>query len=107
MRKSCILNPLLQDGLGDAGNVFMRVTCKECGYKGRISHSVPLTDDNGATMKDLYCQCLNVECGHTWVMTLAFKHTLNPPVNSDSRALFEQIQRLSPTEQQDLLRALS
>ncbi|WP_086933355.1 ogr/Delta-like zinc finger family protein [Agarilytica rhodophyticola] len=35
---------------------------------------------------DLYYSCSDPECGHTFVSTLSFKHTLSPS-RSDSKSL--------------------
>jgi hypothetical protein len=57
----------------------MRVTCPHCLSTARITSSNKITP----TITDLYCQCLNTrECGGSFVYTLAFKNTLNPPINS-------------------------
>ncbi|WP_421187403.1 ogr/Delta-like zinc finger family protein [Aeromonas enteropelogenes] len=52
----------------------MRVYCKVCGQRGRITKTNRLSDD----VSDLYCQCTDAECGHSWVATLSFSHTLSP-----------------------------
>ncbi len=39
----------------------MRVYCKVCGQRGRITKTNRLSDD----VSDLYCQCTDAECGHT------------------------------------------
>ncbi len=38
----------------------MRVYCKVCGQRGRITKTNRLSDD----VSDLYCQCTDAECGH-------------------------------------------
>jgi rRNA maturation protein Nop10 len=38
----------------------MRVYCKMCGQRGRITKTNRLSDD----VSDLYCQCTDAECGH-------------------------------------------
>lgn len=52
----------------------MRVICIECGVRGRISKTNWLSEN----VADLYCQCTDAECGHRWVSTLAYSHTLTP-----------------------------
>ncbi|WP_296059569.1 ogr/Delta-like zinc finger family protein [uncultured Amphritea sp.] len=79
----------------------MRIQCKDCGYKARISHSVPMGENPG-DIRDLYCQCMDVECGHTFVMKLAFSHTINPPAQSHEQMLLQRLRRLPPAEQQRL-----
>ncbi|MBW3690928.1 ogr/Delta-like zinc finger family protein [Aeromonas dhakensis] len=51
----------------------MRVYCKVCGQQGHITKTNRLSDD----VSDLYCQCTDAECGHCWVATLSFAHTLS------------------------------
>ena len=38
----------------------MRVYCKVCGQRGRITKTNRLSDD----VSGLYCQCTDAECGH-------------------------------------------
>jgi hypothetical protein len=38
----------------------MRVYCKVCGQRGRITKTNRLSDE----VSDLYCQCTDAECGH-------------------------------------------
>jgi len=83
----------------------MRVLCTECGHKARISHSVPMTD-NGA-VRDLYCQCLDTLCGHTFVMSLAYKHTINPPASSHHRRILDALRTLPLNEQRALFEQLA
>jgi Ogr/Delta-like zinc finger len=52
----------------------MRVYCNVCGQRGRITNTNQLSND----VSDLYCQCDYAECGHSWVATLLFAHTLSP-----------------------------
>ncbi|MCK9818271.1 ogr/Delta-like zinc finger family protein [Pseudomonas sp. MAFF 302046] len=75
----------------------MRVICK-CGHKGRIGHSEALSPD----FRKLYCQCLDVHCGHSWVAHLTFSHTLSPSAKSVDSLLFDRLREL-PKAQQRLL----
>lgn len=52
----------------------MRVICIECGAVGRINKTNRLSEN----VAHLYCQCTDAECGHRWVSTLAYSHTLTP-----------------------------
>lgn len=52
----------------------MRVTCIKCKEPAVIRTSREMS----ATLRQLYCICQNPECGHTFVMDLAFSHTLSP-----------------------------
>lgn len=52
----------------------MRIVCDRCGQKARICTRREETPH----FARLYCSCTNPECGHTFVMTLEFAHTLSP-----------------------------
>lgn len=84
----------------------MRIQCK-CGHKSRISHSVPMGENPG-DLRELYCQCMDtVNCGRTFVMTLAFSRTINPPVNSYEQLLLQRLRQLPEAEQQRLFEQAS
>lgn len=76
----------------------MKVECKECGSKARITSRNKMGD----AVSDLYCQCLNVHCGHTFVMTLSFNHTITPSATQVSQFLFDFVKNL-PAEQKKAL----
>lgn len=52
----------------------MRIICDRCKSKSIITTTRELTPQ----FRKLYCACMNVECGHTFVMNLEFGHTLSP-----------------------------
>lgn len=76
----------------------MRVECKECGSKGRITSR----ENVSALFADLYCQCGSAHCGHTWVSQLTFSHTLNPSAQSVDKLLFDRLRRMPVEQQQEL-----
>ncbi|MBC8997508.1 ogr/Delta-like zinc finger family protein [Pseudomonas sp. N40(2020)] len=76
----------------------MRVHCKSCGEKGRIVSC----DDLSLEFVRLYCQCGSVKCGHTWVASLTFSHTLSPSSQAVDRLLFDRLRTLSRDTQRDL-----
>ena len=76
----------------------MRVKCKECGGKGRISSR----DEVSPLYARLYCQCLDARCGHTWVAELSYSHTLTPSSQQQDRMLLEQLKLLPAQRQQEL-----
>jgi len=76
----------------------MRIYCKECGGKARIGKR----DELSVTFARLYCQCLSVSCGHTWVTTLAFSHTLSPSAEVVDRLLFDRLRDLPRAQQREL-----
>lgn len=77
----------------------MRVTCHQCGQRGRITK----TNRFSATAADLYCQCTDACCGHTWVSTLAYSHTAKQA--SDIAAAL--IRDLSPDAQESLRQSMN
>ncbi|HHQ4763854.1 TPA: ogr/Delta-like zinc finger family protein [Aeromonas veronii] len=74
----------------------MRVYCKVCGQRGRITKTNRLSDD----VSDLYCQCTDAECGHSWVATLSFSHTLSPSSRTTSQLALSLISSLTPEARQ-------
>lgn len=76
----------------------MRIYCKECQGKGRIGSR----EEQSLLFVTLYCQCLSPKCGHTWVATLTFSHTLSPSANVVDRLLFDRLQEMPRAEQRDL-----
>ncbi|HDN9019348.1 Ogr/Delta-like zinc finger [compost metagenome] len=70
----------------------MRVMCTECGQLGRITKTNRIT----AGVANLYCQCTDVNCGHSWVSTLAYSHTLSPSAKSASDMAISLVRGLSP-----------
>ena len=78
----------------------MRVTCKHCLSKATITSNNALSD----SVTDLYCHCTNTkECGATFVVTLAFKHDLNPPQKTTLQIAAALINRLPADDKQSLL----
>lgn len=59
-------------------------------------------------VQDLYCQCKNTaDCGASFVSTLAFKHTINPPLRTTEQIAMSLINRLSKEEKEALQRQMS
>ncbi|MEZ8881722.1 ogr/Delta-like zinc finger family protein [Vibrio sp. nBUS_14] len=81
----------------------MRVICPECGEKARIQKSNRIS----AGYSDLYCSCSDPECGHSFVMNLAFSHTLSPSAKTTSQLAFEMVKALAPDQRQELKQQLS
>ncbi|MDR7019586.1 ogr/Delta-like zinc finger family protein [Aeromonas salmonicida] len=80
----------------------MRVYCKVCGQRGRITKTNRLSDD----VSDLYCQCTDAECGHSWVATLSFTHTLSPSAKSTDQLVLKLASMLTPEGKKLVLRGL-
>ncbi|OSP49242.1 transcriptional regulator [Aeromonas hydrophila] len=80
----------------------MRVFCKECGQRGRITKTNRLSDE----VSDLYCQCTDAECGHSWVATLSFSHTLSPSSRATSQIVLDLFNALTPEKRELILSGL-
>jgi ribosomal protein S27E len=78
---------------------LMRVMCPHCGHKATITS----TQEHSDRVKDLYCSCTNTkDCGATFVTTLAFKNTLNPPISNTmemAKNLVDIAEKIKPPEQ--------
>ncbi|WP_300674046.1 ogr/Delta-like zinc finger family protein [Desulfoluna sp.] len=80
----------------------MRIRCNRCGKTATIQSSTQISDE----FKQLYCCCTNPLCGHTFVMDLAFSHTLSPSaVDIPSEAL-ERIRGASRGELRGMFKSL-
>lgn len=77
----------------------MRVICRECGKPATITHRKSLCDD----VADLYCSCSDSECGHTFVASLSFKHTLSPSRKQASDMLANMFAKLSSADQKAII----
>ncbi|MGN5163648.1 ogr/Delta-like zinc finger family protein [Aeromonas dhakensis] len=77
----------------------MRVYCKVCGQRGRITKTNRLSDD----VSDLYCRCTDAECGHSWVATLSFAHTSAKTTN---QLVLSLMGSLTPEVRQLVLKGL-
>lgn len=52
----------------------MRMDCPHCGSKSSIRTSRPVS----RMTRELYCQCTNLDCGHTFVSLVEVVRTLSP-----------------------------
>ncbi|HFP1355915.1 TPA: ogr/Delta-like zinc finger family protein, partial [Escherichia coli] len=57
---------------------IFKARCPDCGAPAVIRK----TDWKTPELADLYCACSDVECGHTFVCTMTFSHTLSPGARS-------------------------
>lgn len=80
----------------------MRIYCKACGGKSRISSR----SDLSPVFTNLYCSCLDARCGHTFVMQLSFSHSLRPAGGEIDQMLFDRLQELPPQQQRDIFERL-
>jgi uncharacterized Zn finger protein len=76
-----------------------RASCPHCSSKATISTSKKIT----AITREIYYQCTNIECGHTWaavlsaVRTIVPSRTPNPAVFIPQSAKTEPMQEKSPS----------
>lgn len=81
----------------------MRIICRECGAKSTIQK----TNRISADYSELYCSCNNPECGHTFVSSVGFSHTLSPSAKTSTQLAFELLKTLAPNQQKELKAQLS
>lgn len=81
----------------------MQINCPSCLQKARITSRANLNDKK--TISDLYCECLNQDCGATFVYTLAFMHDINPPAKTTAQIAQNLLNRLTKEERAALLQA--
>lgn len=78
----------------------MKVQCPSCAGKARITSRNDIT----ITVADLYCQCMNTaQCGASFVVTLAFKNYLNPPLTNTQQMAAHLLGSLTKAQRLELL----
>jgi cell division protein ZapA len=78
----------------------MRINCPHCGQKAVITSR----DEQSTTVANLYCSCTNTKaCSHSFVFTLSFSHSINPPVTTTLEMAASLIRSLGANERQQLL----
>lgn len=50
------------------------MNCPHCGKRAQVQTS----KEQSRTLRDVYFQCTNLMCGHTWVATLEAVRTISP-----------------------------
>ena len=84
--------------LNELGEDCVQVNCIECQGKAVIGTRVAIDPK----VTNLYCSCKDPQCGHTFVMTLSFSHTLSPAANQSKRLMLDMLKSLPKDEQQQL-----
>ncbi|MBT0403017.1 ogr/Delta-like zinc finger family protein [Morganella morganii] len=51
----------------------LKVYCPQCSSPSTIRR----IETEGRVIPELYCSCDDLECGHTYVMTITFSHTIH------------------------------
>ena len=77
----------------------MRIKCPECGARAVIKSTNPIHPQ----LTDAYCACSDVNCGHTYVLQISFKHTLSPSRKSLDDLLVGLIGSLDPKKKIELM----
>ena len=88
-------------GIG-ASLIGSRIHCG-CGERAVINKTNRLSND----CADLYCECKNQECGHQFVMSLYFSHTLSPSSKTTSNLAHCLLSVLSPERRDHLKQQLA
>jgi len=81
----------------DAGR-FAPLYCPHCAQRGLIRSSKQVTGQH----RDMYYQCSNVACGHTWRASLAYDYGIVPSAIPDPRVTLP----LRTMTRQEVLEAL-
>ncbi|MDX7507471.1 Ogr/Delta-like zinc finger protein [Citrobacter freundii] len=84
---------------GDSKEHKMRIKCPECGARAVIKSTNPIHPQ----LTEAYCACSDVNCGHTYVLQVSFKHTLSPSRKSLDDLLVGLIGSLDPKKKVELM----
>lgn len=69
------------------------VTCPHCKSRALIRTSRQLT----ALVKEVYCQCQNLMCGHTFVAHVEAVRTISPSATPDPQVALQISNRVTET----------
>ncbi|SOB60548.1 Transcriptional activator Ogr/delta (fragment) [Pseudodesulfovibrio profundus] len=75
-----------------------RVYCPIC-EDVAVIHSSNAVDPK---LKEAYCYCTNQDCGHSFVMSIEFSHTVSPSALSLPQDLRKRISETQPEQQASL-----
>lgn len=81
---------------------IMKMTCPACLAEAKIRK----TNRKHPQLADVYCQCSNMECGHTFVMNVSFSHTISPSALAGQGRVKELIDSLGENERKKALALL-
>ena len=76
----------------------MQHFCPHCQSKATCRTSRTVTQ----TMRELYMQCHNVECGHTWKSILAVSHSIVPSQCPNPKVFVPSRHRAAPQDDRQL-----
>ncbi|WP_105574465.1 ogr/Delta-like zinc finger family protein [Cronobacter sakazakii] len=81
---------------------IMKMTCPVCLADAKIRK----TNRKHPQLADVYCQCSNMECGHSFVMNVSFSHTISPSALSGQGRVKELIDSLGEHDRKKALALL-
>jgi len=85
--------------LFEDGESEMLIRCK-CGNKAKIASRNTFSN----IYTELYCACTDVTCGHTFAMSLSFKHSITPPASEVNQFLFEFVKNMPADKREELMK---
>lgn len=74
--------------------ICIRLRCPHCEAPANIRSSRNVT----SLVRDLYIQCSDLECGHSFKAQLAITHTLSPSAKPNSRVALPYAARTIPPQ---------
>ncbi|GME29667.1 MULTISPECIES: ogr/Delta-like zinc finger family protein [unclassified Pantoea] len=78
------------------------MTCPVC----LTNATIRKTNRKPPQLSDVYCQCTNLECGHTFVMNVSFSHTISPSALVGDGRVRELLNALGQDERKQVLALL-
>lgn len=97
MRKKLLKSKQFRTSPGFKNMRQLKIKCPACHAPAIIRKTVWVHDTD---LANLYCSCTRVECGKTWVSSLAYSHGLSPSGLTESNLVKELLARLRPEERQ-------
>ena len=79
---------------GEDDDVQINCPANGCGSKALISSR----HEKDIKVVDLYCICKDPHCGHTFVSTLSFSHTLSPSTNQSKTMMLDLLRNMPDDE---------
>ncbi|HIE9847144.1 ogr/Delta-like zinc finger family protein [Klebsiella aerogenes] len=80
----------------------LKIICNECEGPAIVTK----THRKTALFADLYCQCKDAECGHTFVLNVTYSHTLSPSARNGRQLVKSLLELLRPEDRQMALELL-
>ncbi|WP_159281981.1 ogr/Delta-like zinc finger family protein [Rahnella variigena] len=81
---------------------ILKVVCPEC----EANATIKKTNRKHKLLSDVYCACGDLECGHTFVLTLAYSHTLSPSAKTHFDTVKNLVGSIQTDEQEEMVKYL-